>query len=148
MKSKHLIKNKQKCIKANRSTSPNANINSCSKRRRVRERGSGGKRTLTGFRLKHTYAWKTTMNHHKSVIGLAGERVVCDTAKVWCKQEQNCISSHSPIMTVKSSLEAPLFLRTKDNFLGSMPCMLFSTQRRGKTCASDKTWYHISTKCK
>lgn len=61
-KSKHL-KNKQKCIKANRPARPNANINSCSKRKRGR--GSGGKRALTGFRLKLIYSWKTTMNHLK-----------------------------------------------------------------------------------
>lgn len=61
-KSKHL-KNKQKCIRANRPACPSANINSCSQRKRGK--GSGGKRALTGFRLKHIYSWKTTMNHLK-----------------------------------------------------------------------------------
>ena len=62
VKSKHL-KNKQKCIRANRPACPNANINSCSQRKRGR--GSGGERALTGFKLKHIYSWKTTMNHLK-----------------------------------------------------------------------------------
>lgn len=61
-KSKHL-KNQQKCIRANRPACPNANINSCSQRKRGR--GSGGERALTGFKLKHIYSWKTTMNHLK-----------------------------------------------------------------------------------
>lgn len=73
-KSKHL-KNKQKCISANRPACPNANINSCSQRKRGK--GSGGERALTGFKLKHIYSWKTTMksSEKKSVIGLAEERV-------------------------------------------------------------------------
>lgn len=82
---------------------------------------------------------ETTVNHLKRSQSQDGRRKsVCDIAKVWCKQEQSCVSSHSSVMTVKSSLEAPLFLRTKDNFLGFMPCMLLIEQRKN-TCTSDKT---------
>lgn len=77
---------------------------------------------------------------------------MCNTAKVWCKWEQSCISSHSFIMTVKTSLEAPLFIRTKDNFrliirVYAMNATLY-TEQRENACAPDKTWYHISTKHK
>lgn len=52
----------------------------------------------------------------KAVSHRTGRRKgVCNTAKVWCKQGQRCVSSHSSTMTVKSSLEVPLLLRTKDN---------------------------------
>lgn len=113
---------KQKCIQASTSACPTADTNSCGSGEKGS--GSGGPRSSNWTYTKAYLLMETTGHHRKRSQSQDGRRKsVCDTAKVWCKQEQSCVSSHSSIMTVKSSLEEPPFLRTKDNFLGFMPCV-------------------------